>query len=70
MKRIVHLNVLNVLRGDFMFPNYDISIYIGLYASLIQSALPLAFVFGMGNVLCNMVYAAAFRGRLVIGAGR
>lgn len=43
--------------------------FVNLYAHMLEKAIPLAFVFGMGNVLVNMVLTAAFHGRLTLGSG-
>lgn len=40
---------------------------IDLYTEILSRAVPIAFAFGMGNVLCNMVLNAAFGGRLSLG---
>ena len=49
---------------------FNIQDYVNLYANVVSRALPIAFVFGMGNVLCNMVCSAAFHGRLTFGSDK
>ena len=38
-----------------------------IYATIAAYAVPIAFAFGMGNVIINTFFSAAFGGRLKIG---
>lgn len=43
---------------------------IGLYAELAAYAIPIAFAFGMGNVIVNTFLSVAFGGKMRIGGRR
>lgn len=38
-----------------------------IYAQIAAYAVPIAFAFGLGNVILNTFFSAAFGGRLKIG---
>lgn len=44
--------------------------YIALYADLVAAAVPIAFVFGMGNLIVSTFLSAALGGGLKIGGRR
>lgn len=47
------------------------SIALDIYIQLLQNALPIAVIFGIGNLLCNIILTAAFTGKLDLsGRGR
>lgn len=48
---------------------YDelMSFAIELYVKILEGALPIAFVFGLGNVIVNTFLSCAFGGRLTLG---
>ena len=37
------------------------------YVEIIEFALPISIVFGLGNIVINMLLSAAFGGRLQLG---
>ena len=41
-----------------------------VYQQILEAAIPIAFVFGMGNVIVNTFLSAAFGGRMRIGGGK
>jgi hypothetical protein len=43
---------------------------IQLYADLASYAIPIAFVFGMSNVIVNTFFSVAFGSRMRIGGGK
>lgn len=51
--------------------NYDgyISMAFDLYEQIVEIAVPIGFVFGMGNLIVNTFLRVAFGGRLRYGTG-
>lgn len=48
-----------------------ISVFVSLYLSCLAIALPVAIVFGIGNLIVNIFLTAGFSGKLdVSGRGR
>ena len=44
---------------------------IEIYLDLLECALPIAIIFGIGNLICNIILTAAFTGKLDLsGRGR
>lgn len=41
-----------------------------VYGQIVECAIPVAFVFGMGNLIVNTFLSVAFGGRLRIGGGK
>lgn len=48
----------------------DTSDIFACYAQIVAGALPIAFVFGIGNIIVNTFMTAALGGGLKIGGGR
>lgn len=48
----------------------DTSEIFACYAQIVAGALPIAFVFGIGNIIVNTFMTAALGGGLKIGGGR
>lgn len=40
---------------------------VSVYTQIIEYAIPIAFVFGMGNAIVNTMLSAAFGGRMRLG---
>lgn len=44
---------------------------LAIYLDLLGAALPIAIIFGIGNLICNIILTAAFTGKLDLsGRGR
>lgn len=50
-----------------MYPNDMVRWAIALYTSIAELAVPVAFTFGICNVIVNTFLSVAFGGRLKIG---
>ena len=48
-----------------------IDVLVSIYVDILSAALPIAIIFGIGNLIVNIILAAAFTGRLDLsGRGR
>lgn len=49
----------------------SVSDAVQMYVDIVSGALPIAAVFGLGNILCNIIISAATGGKLTLsGQGR